>query len=133
MLFKSESSLFAAIKKYPRNRSTASSVFACTSHPSEVIFACLGVRMSRFLDQIFSCQRNRYTDFPPNDLLKRCSVAMNAIDQAELERAQWLWKRRPRYILFDGGKVLWGRLILYILTILFLVSFDIPGLLAASA
>jgi hypothetical protein len=88
--------------------------------------------MSRFLDQIFSCQRNRYTDFPPIDLLERCSVAADAIDQAELERAQWLWKRRPRYVLFDGGKVLWGRLILYVLTILFLVSFDIPGLLAAS-
>jgi hypothetical protein len=89
--------------------------------------------MSRFLDQIFSCQKTRYTDFPPNDLLERCSVAAEAIDRAELERAEWLWQRRPRHVLFDGGKVLWGRLILYILTILFLVSFDIPGLLAASA
>jgi hypothetical protein len=88
--------------------------------------------MSRFLDQIFSCQKNRYTDYPPNDLLERCSVAAEAIDRAELERAEWLWQRRPRHVLFDGGKVLWGRLILYILTILFLVSFDIPGLLAAS-
>jgi hypothetical protein len=89
--------------------------------------------MSRFLDQIFSCQKNRYTDFPPNDLLGRCSVAAEAIDRAELERAEWLWARRPRHVLFDGGKVLWGRLILYIVLILYLVSFDIPGLLAASA
>ena len=89
--------------------------------------------MSRFLDQIFSCQRNRYTDFPPDDLLERCSVATDAIDQAELERAEWLWRRRPRYVLFDGGKVLWGRLVVYVLAILFLVSFDIPGLLIASA
>ena len=88
--------------------------------------------MSRFLDQIFSCQRNRYTDFPPNDLLERCSVATDAIDRAELERAEWLWRRRPRHILFDGAKVLWGRLVVYVLTILYLVSFDIPGLLAAS-
>ena len=88
--------------------------------------------MSRFLDQIFSCQRNRYTDFPPNDLLERCSVAADAIDRAELERAEWLWRRRPRHILFDGAKVLWGRLVVYVLAILFLVSFDIPGLLAAS-
>ena len=88
--------------------------------------------MSRFLDQIFSCQRNRYTDFPPGDLLERCSVATDAIDRAELERAEWLWRRRPRHILFDGGKVLWGRLVVYVLAILFLVSFDIPGLLAAS-
>jgi hypothetical protein len=89
--------------------------------------------MSRFLDQIFSCQKNRYTDFPPNDLLERCSVATEAIDRAELERAEWLWARRPRHVLFDGGKLLWGRLILYILLILYLVSFDIPGLLGASA
>ena len=89
--------------------------------------------MSRFLDQIFSCQRNRYTDFPPNDLLERCSVAADAIDRAELERAEWLWRRRPRHILFDGAKVLWGRLVAYVLAILFLVSFDVPGLLAASA
>jgi len=88
--------------------------------------------MSRFLDQIFSCQRNRYTDFPPNDLLERCSVATDAIDRAELERAEWLWRRRPRHILFDGAKVLWGRLVVYVLAILYLVSFDIPGLLAAS-
>ena len=88
--------------------------------------------MSRVLDQIFSCQRNRYTDFPPGDLLERCSVATDAIDRAELERAEWLWRRRPRHILFDGGKVLWGRLVVYVLAILFLVSFDIPGLLAAS-
>ena len=89
--------------------------------------------MSRFLDQIFSCQRNRYTDFPPNDLLERCSVAADAIDRAELERAEWLWRRRPRHILFDGAKVLWGRLVVYVLAILYLVSFDIPGLLAASS
>jgi hypothetical protein len=88
--------------------------------------------MSRFLDQIFSCQRNRYTDFPPNDLLGRCSVSAEAVDRAELERAEWLWERRPRYVLFDGGKVLWGRLVGYVLAILFLVSFDVPGLLVAS-
>jgi hypothetical protein len=88
--------------------------------------------MSRFLDQIFSCQRNRYTDFPPNDLLERCSVSTDAIDRAELERAEWLWRRRPRHVLFDGAKVLWGRLVVYVLAILFLVSFDVPGLLAAS-
>jgi hypothetical protein len=88
--------------------------------------------MSRFLDLIFSCQRNRYTDFPPNDLLERCCVATDAIDRAELERAEWLWRRRPRYVLFDGGKVLWGRLVAYVLAILFLVSFDVPGLIVAA-
>ena len=89
--------------------------------------------MSRFLDQIFSCQRDQYTSCPPHRLLEKCCVSPEAVDQAELERAMWLWGRRPRYVLFDGGKVLWGRLTLSVLAILFLVSFDIPGLLIAAA
>ena len=89
--------------------------------------------MSRFLDQIFSCQRDQYTSCPPHILLEKCSVPAAAVDQAELERAAWLWGRRPRYVLFDAGKVLWGRLTLFVLAILFLVSFDIPGLLIAAA
>jgi hypothetical protein len=89
--------------------------------------------MSRFLDQIFSCQRDQYTSCPPHRLLGKSCVPPEAVDQAELERAIWLWGRRPRYVLFDGGKVLWGRLMLCILAILFLVSFDIPGLLIAAA
>ena len=89
--------------------------------------------MSRFLDQIFSCQRDQYTSYSPHLLLEKCSVPAAAVDQAELERAAWLWGRRPRYVLFDAGKVLWGRLTLFVLAILFLVSFDIPGLLIAAA
>jgi hypothetical protein len=89
--------------------------------------------MSRFLDQIFSCQRDQYTSCPPQRLLEKCCAPPEAVDQAELERAMWLWGRRPRYVLFDGGKVLWGRLTLFVLGILFLVSFDIPGLLIAAA
>jgi len=89
--------------------------------------------MSRFLDQIFSCQRDQYTSYPPDILLEKCSVPAAAVDQVELERAAWLWGRRPRYVLFDAGKVLWGRLTLFVLAILFLVSFDIPGLLIAAA
>lgn len=89
--------------------------------------------MSRFLDQIFSCQRDQYTSCPPHRLLEKSGVPTDAVDRAELERAMWLWRRRPRYVLFDGGKVLWGRLSLSVLAILFLVSFDIPGLLIAAA
>jgi len=89
--------------------------------------------MSRFLDQIFSCQRDQYTSCPPHRLLEKSGVPADAVDRAELERATWLWGRRPRYVLFDGGKVLWGRLSLSVLAILFLVSFDIPGLLIAAA
>src|SRR6476646_5955893 len=89
--------------------------------------------MSRYLDQIFSCQRDQYTSWPPYVLLEKCSVPAAAVDQAELERAVWLWSRRPRYVLYDAGKVLWGRLTLFIVAVLFLVSLDIPGLLIAAA
>ena len=89
--------------------------------------------MSRFLDQIFSCRRDQYTGFPPRTLLEKCSIPPNAFDPAELERAVWLWERRPRDLFFDGSKVLWGRLTLFLVTIFFLVSFDIPGLLIAAA
>jgi hypothetical protein len=88
--------------------------------------------MSRFLDQIFSCRRDQYTGFPPRTLLEKCSIPPNAFDPAELERAVWLWERRPRDLFFDGSKVLWGRLTLFLVTIFFLVSFDIPGLLIAA-
>ncbi|MBV9106783.1 MAG: hypothetical protein JO066_01100 [Verrucomicrobia bacterium] len=89
--------------------------------------------MSRFLDQIFSCRRDQYTGFPPAVLLEKCSIPANAFDPAELERAVWLWGRRPRDLFFDGSKILWGRLSLFLVAIFFLVSFDIPGLLAAAA
>jgi hypothetical protein len=89
--------------------------------------------MSRFLDQIFSCRRDQYTGFPPRTLLEKCSIPANAFDPAELERAVWLWGRRPGDLFFDGSKILWGRLSLFLVAIFFLVSFDIPGLLVAAA
>ena len=50
-----------------------------------------------------------------------------------MERAVWLWARRPRDLFFDGTKILWARLSLFLVAIIFLVSFDIPGLLLAAA
>ena len=89
--------------------------------------------MSRFLDQIFSCRRDQYTGYPPAALLEKCSIPSNAFDQDELQRAVWLWTRRPGDLFFDGNRVLWGRLGLFLLSIFFLVTFDIPGLLVAAA
>jgi hypothetical protein len=89
--------------------------------------------MSRFLDQIFSCRRDQYTGFPPRTLLEKCSIPVNAFDPGELERAVWLWGRRPKDLFFDGSRILWGRLSLFLVAIFFLVSFDIPGLLVAAA
>src|SRR5580704_14668737 len=88
--------------------------------------------MSRILDQIFSCRRDQYTGFPPHVLLEKCSIPANAFDQDELERAVWLWGRRPGDLFFDGSRVFWGRLGLFLVAIFFLVSFDIPGLLVAA-
>jgi hypothetical protein len=89
--------------------------------------------MSRFLDQIFSCRRDQYTCFPPSVLLAKCSIPVNSFDAAELERAVWLWDRRPRDVFSDGNKILWGRLSLFVVVILFLVRFDVPGLLLGAA
>jgi len=88
--------------------------------------------MSRFLDQIFSCRREQYTGFPPAVLLEKCSIPANAFDPDEFQRAVWLWGRRPKDLFVDGSKVLWGRLSLFLVAIVFLVSFDIPGLLLAA-
>jgi hypothetical protein len=89
--------------------------------------------MSRFLDQIFCCRKEQYISFPPHTLLEKCSIPANSFDPAEMERAVWLWARRPRDLFFDGNKILWARLSLFLVAIIFLVSFDIPGLLAAAA
>jgi hypothetical protein len=89
--------------------------------------------MSRFLDQIFACRRDQYTGFPPHTLLEKCSIPANAFDQDELERAVWLWQRRPGDLFFNGHRVFWGRLGLFLVAIFFLISFDIPGLLVAAA
>ena len=78
--------------------------------------------MSRFLDQIFSCRRDQYTGFPPHTLLEKCSLPANAFDPDELERAVWLWARRPGDLFFDGKRVLWGRLGLFLASIFFLVA-----------
>jgi hypothetical protein len=89
--------------------------------------------MSRFLDQIFSCCRDQYTGFSPPMLLEKCSIPANAFDQEELKRAIWLWERRPKDLFFDGNRILWGRLSIFLMALFFLVSFDIPGLLVAAA
>ena len=88
--------------------------------------------MARYLDLIFACSRKEYTDFPPGTLLEKVSIPPEAIDEIELERADWLWRRRPKEFFNDGSKLLWGRLGLFVFGMLFLVLFDIPGLLAAA-
>ena len=110
-------------------------VLACTLKTTELFSKkpFLESCMSRFLDQIFSCRRDQYTGFPPHTLLEKCSLPANAFDPDELERAVWLWARRPRDLFFDGSKIFWGRLSMFLVAIFFLVSFDIPGLLVAAA
>ncbi|HEY2122382.1 MAG TPA: hypothetical protein VGH07_02205, partial [Chthoniobacterales bacterium] len=69
---------------------------------------------------------------PPRTLLEKCSVPADAIDPIELERASWLWSRRPDGLFHRGSKVLWGRLSLFVIGMFSLILFDIPGLLAAA-
>ena len=88
--------------------------------------------MARYLDLIFACSRDEYTDFPARILLEKCSVPPDAIDPIELERANWLWGRRPDGLFHRGSKVLWGRLSLFVIGMFSLILFDIPGLLAAA-
>jgi hypothetical protein len=89
--------------------------------------------MARYLDLIFSCPRDEYTCVPPLTLLKKCSIPLEAVNRVELERAIWLWQRRPKDFLYNGKKLLWGRLCLVGAVIVGLTLFDIPGLLVAAA
>jgi hypothetical protein len=73
-----------------------------------------------------------FVDLPPTDWLERSGRPSQLVDPAELNRATWLWDRRPRYVLADGAKILWGRIFLFGLVILVLAAFDIPGLLIAA-
>lgn len=69
---------------------------------------------------------------PPADWLEHIARPDQVIDQSELQRATWLWARRPRYVLADGAKILWGRIVVFGLVILFLAAFDVAGLLTAA-
>jgi hypothetical protein len=89
--------------------------------------------MARYLNLIFSCPRDEYTCVPPITLLKKGSIPLEAVDPVELERAIWLWQRRPKDVLYSGKKLLWGRLCLAGAMIAGLTLFDIPGLLIAAA
>jgi hypothetical protein len=89
--------------------------------------------MARYLDLIFSCPRDEYTCVPPLTLLKKCSIPLEAVNRVELERAIWLWQRRPKDFLYSGKQLLWGRLCLAGVAIVVLAFFDIPGLLVAAA
>jgi hypothetical protein len=69
---------------------------------------------------------------PPAEWLEYFALTDQVTDQSELQRATWLWARRPRYVLADGAKILWGRIVVFGLIILFLAAFDVAGLLIAA-
>lgn len=66
----------------------------------------------------------------PSSFLRQDRIIL--VNRSELTRANWLWARRPRYVLFDGPKMLWGRLLLASVIVLLLALCDVPGLLAAA-
>ena len=65
-------------------------------------------------------------NLPPAAWLASFAQSKRLVDQFELQRATWLWDRRPRFVLVDGSKVVFG------LIILFLAAFDVAGLLIAA-
>jgi hypothetical protein len=71
-------------------------------------------------------------NLPPAGWLEYFARPQHLVDQSELKRAAWLWARRPRYVLVDGAKILWGRIVGFGLVILFLATFDVTGLLIAA-
>jgi hypothetical protein len=71
-------------------------------------------------------------NLPPAAWLASFAQSKRLVDQFELQRATWLWDRRPRFVLVDGSKVLWGRIVVFGLIILFLAAFDVAGLLIAA-
>jgi len=73
-----------------------------------------------------------FVELPPAAWLEFSGRPRQQVDPAELNRATWFWDRRPRYVLADGAKILWGRILLFGLVILLLSAFDVPGLLIAA-
>jgi hypothetical protein len=71
-------------------------------------------------------------NLPPAAWLASFAQSKRLVDQFELQRATWLWDRRPRFVLVDGSKVLWGRIVVFGLIILVLAAFDVAGLLIAA-
>ncbi|MBV9390367.1 MAG: hypothetical protein JOY96_00595 [Verrucomicrobia bacterium] len=89
--------------------------------------------MSRLLDKIFANESDRYFNFSPGELCKRCSLNRDRIPDPEFRRAQWMWERRPKHVCVDAGRILWGRLLVFCALVLALTCLDVPGLLGAAA
>ncbi len=75
----------------------------------------------------------RWSGFPPAYWLNCFRSDREQADQDELARAEWLWQRRPKRLLFKNARVRVWRISLLLVCILALCCFDVAGILAAAA
>jgi Flp pilus assembly protein TadB len=75
----------------------------------------------------------KWSGFPPEHWVKFCAHKHSAPARSELARAEWLWERRPKRVLFDSRGLRWSRVIIFFLALLVLCFFDVVGLLVAAA
>ncbi|MGA8659662.1 MAG: hypothetical protein WB586_26365 [Chthoniobacterales bacterium] len=80
----------------------------------------------------------KYPELPPAELLESLDVPQPVIDHPERTRAEWFWKRRPRFtfrdsIIFFISYVTVGACLLYQVpsTIVFLLLWLAAGIIAA--
>lgn len=52
----------------------------------------------------FNCNEDwRFPELPPVQLQKTLDVPWSFVDRNEYVRAEWMWSRKPRLILGEGG------------------------------
>ncbi len=74
----------------------------------------------------------RWSGFPPQYWLNCFGSDPEQIDQDELARAEWLWQRRPKRLLFKDARVRVWRILLLLACVIVLCCFDVAGILAAA-
>jgi hypothetical protein len=69
------------------------------------------------------CLRTLYPDMAPKALLIQHLEITNSVQGGELQRADWIWHRRPKKLILSRDRALWV-VLLYLL--LWTVSMFIP-------
>jgi hypothetical protein len=74
-------------------------------------------RLRQFLRDYNAKSRWKFPELPPADLHRWLALDLGLVDDGELERVQWLWKRKPRVVL---GENMLGYLLLVSVGVVFL-------------
>jgi hypothetical protein len=82
----------------------------------------------RFFWKDFNCKEDwKFPELPPVQLEKSLAVPWSFVDRSEYVRLEWMWSRKPRLIMGDGGL---GYAILILVALLFLLIPHVGVLLA---